>query len=95
MPKKKTEEELQNEEKVSSEVYKKYQDHLIQSNLIRIMKSRIGQVTTHNWLVSQTIKQIDKLTAQPQMVKDNIEKLIEKNCIKRDENNKGCYEYVA
>ena len=41
MPKKKTEEELQNEEKVSSEVYKKYQDHLIQSNLIRIMKSRI------------------------------------------------------
>ena len=95
MPKKKTEEEIKSEEKQSEEDYKKYRDYLIQANLIRIMKSRIGQVTSHNWLVNETAKQIDKLKVQPQMVKDNIEKLIEKNYIKRDEKNKGCYEYVA
>ena len=95
MPKKKTEEELKSEEKQSEEDYKRYRDSLIQANLIRIMKSRIGQVTSHNWLVGETVKQIDKLKVQPQMVKDNVEKLIEKNYIKRDEKNKGCYEYVA
>ena len=95
MPKKKTEEEIKNEDKTSEEDYKRYRDYLIQSNLTRIMKSRIGQVTTHNWLVSETAKQIDRFKAQPQQIKDNIEKLIEKNYIKRDEKNKGCYEYVA
>jgi DNA-binding MarR family transcriptional regulator len=95
MPKKKTEEEIKNEDKTSEEDYKRYRDYLIQSNLTRIMKSRIGQVTTHNWLVSETAKQIDRFKAQPQQIKDNIEKLIEKNYIKRDEKNKGYYEYVA
>ena len=79
MPKKKTEEEIKNEDKTSEEDYKRYRDYLIQSNLTRIMKSRIGQVTTHNWLVSETAKQIDRFKAQPQQIKDNIEKLIEKN----------------
>ena len=95
MAKKKTEEEIKDEEKASEEDNKRYRDYLIQSNLTRIMKSRIGQVTTHNWLVTETAKQIDRFNAQPQQIKDNIEKLIEKNYIKRDEKNKGCYEYVA
>ena len=38
------------------------------------MKSRIGQVTPHSWLVNETVKQIDKLKVQPDMIKDNIEK---------------------
>ena len=95
MPKKKTEEEIKNEDRISEEDYKRYRDSLIQATLIRLMKSRIGQVTPHSWLVNETVKQIDKLKVQPDMIKDNIEKLIEKNCIKRDEKNKGCYEYIA
>ena len=95
MIKKKTEQQLNEEEKASAKEYQRYEGYLIQSALIRIMKSRIGQVTSHNWLVSESIKQIDRLKAQPQQIKENIEKLIEKNCIKRDEKNKGCYEYVA
>ena len=95
LAKKKSEEEQKNEDKTTEEDYKRYRDYLIQSNLTRIMKSRIGQVTPHNWLVSETAKQIDRFKAQPQQIKDNIEKLIEKNYIKRDEKNKGCYEYVA
>ncbi len=59
------------------------------------MKSRIGQETTHNWLINETAKQIDIFRAQPQEIKDNIEKLIEKNYIKRSEKNRNCYEYIA
>ena len=59
------------------------------------MKTRIGQVTTHSWLVNETAKQIDLFMAQPQQIKENIEKLIEKNAIQRSDNNQACYEYIA
>ena len=50
------------------------------------MKSRIGQTTTHVWLINEASKQIDLFRAQPQQIKENIEKLIEKNIIKRADN---------
>ena len=56
------------------------------------MKSRIGQQTTHVWLVNESAKQIDLFKAQPQQIKENIEKLIEKSIIKRNGAN---YEYIA
>jgi ribosomal protein L19E len=59
------------------------------------MKSRIGQETTHVWLVNEAAKQIDLFKAQPQQIKENIEKLIEKNVIKRNEKNRTCYDYIA
>ena len=59
------------------------------------MKSRIGKETTHDWLINETAKQINSFTAQPTQIKENIEKLIEDNFIKRDENKRGYYEYVA
>ena len=95
MPKRKTKEEIENEEKRSIEENTRYRNNIIKSNLVRIMKSRIGQQTTHVWLVGETSKQITLLKAQPQEIKENIESLIERNYIKRDPNNKGCYEYIA
>ena len=59
------------------------------------MKSRIGQPTSHVWLVGETSKQIDLFKAQPQQIKENIEKLIEKNVIKRSDADRTCYEYIA
>ena len=56
------------------------------------MKSRIGQETSHIWLVNEVSKQVDLFRAQPQQIKENIEKLIEKNIIKRNTSN---YEYIA
>ena len=56
------------------------------------MKSRIGTKTSHVWLVNESAKQIDLFKAQPQQIKENIEKLIEKNIIKRDGGN---YDYIA
>ena len=76
-------------------ITKKYQDNILQATLTRIMKSRIGQETTHAWLISEASKQIDLFIAQPQQIKENIEKLIEKGIIKRAEKDKACYEYIA
>jgi len=95
MEKKKTEEQINNEEKLTAKQKKKKEDSIIQSNLIRIMKSKIGQVVTHEWLISTTRTQIEMFEAQPPQIKENIEKLIEKGCIKRDPNNRGSYQYIA
>ena len=73
---------------------KKYQDNILRATLTRIMKSRIGQKTTHVWLINEASKQIDLFKAQAQQIKENIEKLIEKGIIKRAEENKTCYEYI-
>ena len=92
---KKSPAEIRENELEEAIITKRYQDNILQSNLTRIMKSRIGQVTTHTWLVSETAKQIDLFKAQPQQIKENIEKLIEKNIIKRPDDNRTCYEYIA
>ena len=93
MPIKKTKEQCEAEEKLEGIIYKKYKDNIIQSNITRIMKSRIGQETTHVWLINEAAKQIDLFKAQPAELKNNIEILIEKNIIKRI--NSNCYEYIA
>ena len=56
------------------------------------MKSRIGKETNHVWLVNEASKQIYLFKVDPQQIKENIEKLIEKNIIKR---NHASYEYIA
>ena len=85
----------ENEEEEEAQITRRYQDNIIQATLTRIMKSRIGQITTHVWLINETSKQIDLFKAQPQQIKENIEKLIEKNIIKRDDKDKSNYEYIA
>ena len=92
LPQKKTASELQKNEEEEAKIIKKYQENILQATLTRIMKSRIGQDTTHVWLVGETSKQVDLFKAQPQQIKENIEKLIEKNIIKRNGSN---YEYIA
>lgn len=42
------------------------------------MKSKIGETITHSWLVDESTRLIDLFAAQPQQIKKNIEKLIEK-----------------
>ena len=78
-----------------SEIIKRYQNNILQSTITRIMKSKIGQKTTHFWLVAETRKQIDLFKAQPQQIKENIEKLIEKGVIIRTDYSSNCYEYNA
>ena len=60
--------------------------------MLRIIKSRIGQEITNQWLVRETSKQIDLFKVEPIQIRGNIEKHIEKGII----NRKGFkYEYIA
>ena len=54
------------------QIIKKYQDNILQTNITRIMKSRIGQETNHVWLLNETVRQIDLFKVQPQQIKENI-----------------------
>ena len=92
---KKSAAEVKESELEEAQITKRYQDNILQATLTRIMKSRIGQTTTHVWLINEASKQIDLFKAQPQQIKENIEKLIEKNIIKRSDKNKSCYDYIA
>ena len=95
LPKKKTASQKKAEEIEEAKIIKRYQDNILQATLTRIMKSRIGQSTTHVWLVNTATEQIDIFEAQPTQIKENIERLIEKNVIKRNERNRNCYDYIA
>ena len=92
LPQKKSAAEIQASEIEEAQITKRYQDNILQATLTRIMKSKIGTTTSHVWLVNESAKQIDLFKAQPQQIKENIEKLIEKNIIKRNGSN---YEYIA
>jgi hypothetical protein len=59
------------------------------------MKGRIGQKTTHSQLISEVAKQIEMFSAQPPLIKERIECLIDKQIIKRCDKDRNCYEYVA
>ena len=95
LPPKKSASEIKAAELEEAQIIKRYQDNILQATLTRIMKSRIGQETTHVWLVGEAAKQTDLFKAQPQQIKENIEKLIEKNVIKRNAKNRTCYDYIA
>ena len=92
LPNKKIESEIRETNAEEAKSIKIYEDNIIQAKLTRIMKGRIGKETTHVWLVNETAKQIYLFKAEPQQIKENIEKLIEKNIIKR---NYSSYEYIA
>ena len=89
---KKTENEIQEKSNKEEEQLKKYENIIIQATITRIMKARVGVETTHTWLVNETAKQIDLFNANLQQIKENIEKLIEKDIIKRKD---ALYEYIA
>ena len=95
LPPKKSASEIKAAELEEAQIIKRYQDNILQATLTRIMKSRIGQETTHVWLVGEAAKQTDLFKAQPQQIKENIEKLIEKNVINRNAKNRTCYDYIA
>lgn len=74
---------------------KNYQNIIVDSNVTRIMKGRIGQKTTHLFLINEVAKQIELFQAQPGLIKERIEALIDKGIIKRDESDRTCYTYIS
>jgi hypothetical protein len=92
---KKTPDQSKKEEEDEIRNLKAYRNIIIDSTITRIMKGRIGQKTTHAFLVNDVAKQIELFQAQPPMIKERIECLIEKQIIKRNDADRNAYDYVA
>ena len=82
-------------EKENETILKKYQENILESTIARIMKSQKGNKVQHTWLIGETARQIYLFKAQPHQIKEVIEKLIAKEIIKRNNENRDCYEYIA
>lgn len=64
----------------------------LQAIVVRIMKAR--KTWQHNPLIQEVIKQVILFRPQPLTIKEAIEILIEKEFLKRDEDNHGTYIYI-
>lgn len=92
---KKSKEEEEKEERDEALNRKKFHNQVTDATIVRIMKGRIGQKTSHGFLVTETSRQIDLFTAQPMQIKERIEHLMQDQFIKRCEDDRNCYEYIA
>lgn len=68
--------------------------HLVNAAIVRIMKSR--QTINHNELVAELVKQLQgRFQPLTVLIKQRIEDLIEKEYLKRDNDQMGVYHYIA
>jgi hypothetical protein len=66
--------------------------NIIDAVVVRIMKAR--KTEKHNQLIEDVIKQISIFMPQPQMIKQRIESLIEREYLKRDDGDRTKYIYL-
>lgn len=66
--------------------------NILDAVIVRIMKAR--KTEKHNQLLEDVIKQISMFLPQPQWIKMRIESLIEREYLKRDENDRSKYIYL-
>ncbi len=66
--------------------------NIIDAVVVRIMKAR--KTEKHNQLMEDIIRQITIFMAQPQMIKQRIESLIEREYLTRDEQDRSKYIYL-
>lgn len=68
--------------------------HCVEASIVRIMKSR--KTLDHNNLVAEVIRQLNsRFHVEPIFIKQRIEALIEQEYLKRDEENRKMYHYLA
>jgi len=66
----------------------------VEAAVVRVMKAR--KTMTHNELVAEIIRQLSmRFTPSPQFIKRRVESLIEREYLKRDENDTRVYQYLA
>ncbi len=64
----------------------------LEAMIVRIMKARINE--NHNNLVAEVIRQVNLFKPAPSMIKEAIERLIEKEYLERDAANRSTYKYI-
>lgn len=65
---------------------------VLDAMIVRIMKARKKE--RHTELLTEVIKQVSLFKPQPQMIKQSIERLIEKEYLQRDDNDRQVYIYI-
>ena len=73
----------------------KERNMVIQGNIVKIMKTNQGHSVNHQVLMTQTVDLCRLFKAQPQMIKGAIEHLISTGYMRRDENSRTKYWYIA
>ena len=66
--------------------------HQLDAGIVRIMKGH--KTETHTVLMQEVMRQINMFRPQPAMIKESIERLIEREYIKRDESDRSKYIYI-
>eukprot|EP00358_Blepharisma_japonicum_P000469 CAMPEP_0202949020 /NCGR_PEP_ID=MMETSP1395-20130829/14862_1 /ASSEMBLY_ACC=CAM_ASM_000871 /TAXON_ID=5961 /ORGANISM="Blepharisma japonicum, Strain Stock R1072" /LENGTH=743 /DNA_ID=CAMNT_0049651657 /DNA_START=12 /DNA_END=2243 /DNA_ORIENTATION=+ len=66
--------------------------NILDSVIVRIAKAR--RVIKHQELVTEVIRQVNHFRPQPQMIKTQIESLIQREFLARDENDRSIYNYI-
>jgi hypothetical protein len=66
--------------------------NIIDAVVVRIMKAR--KTEKHNQLLEDVMRQITLFMPQPQMIKQRIESLIEREYLKRDDADRSKYIYL-
>ena len=77
--------------KVDEEI-KSERGMVIDAMIVRIMKARKKEL--HVELMNEVMKQVSLFKPQPQMIKQSIERLIEKEYLTRDQNDRKIYIYI-
>lgn len=65
---------------------------ILDAMIVRIMKARKKE--RHTELINEVIKQVSLFKPQPQMIKQSIERLIEKEYLERDGDDREVYIYL-
>jgi cullin 3 len=79
-------------EKVDDKEIRIERQNIIDAVIVRVMKAR--KTEKHNQLLEDVMRQITIFLPQPQMIKQRIESLIEREYLKRDENDRSKYIYL-
>lgn len=74
---------------------RKYQNDIVDSNIVRIMKGRKDIETSHQDLVNETSNSISVFSASPFLIKERIESLIERKILSRNDKRRNFYCYIS
>jgi len=90
MPKKVKKAEVTNKE--DEQAINAERKNILDSVIVRIAKAR--RVIKHQELIAEVIRQVNLFRPQPPMIKAQIESLIQREFLSRDENDRSTYNYI-
>ena len=86
---------IEKEEEIMDERQKKNQQmHILQSTITRILKNNNKKSINYETLYNKIIKEIYRFEPSKEQINENLEKLIERQIIGKEENNSNNYFYI-